>query len=104
MTITSLSAEIRPGHGSDLFISLELQRWHDQEAGIGFIPEYHTVKKGEKIQDIARKYLGNSHKWRELIRLNKKIFRPSYEYAPDNAALTAANRALKPGVRLKLRG
>jgi hypothetical protein len=31
----------------------------------------HRVKKGERISDIAKKYLGNSRRWPEIAALNK---------------------------------
>lgn len=50
----------------------------------------HTVRKGESLFSIAKKYLGSGYKWKTIHALNKKI-------------LPNPNR-LKVGMRLKIPG
>ena len=35
----------------------------------------HTVQKGETLSLIAKRYFGNSKKWRELYQLNQAIIK-----------------------------
>ncbi len=51
--------------------------------------EYYEVRAGDTMQEIARRELGASSRWRDIYELN-------------HAAIHAAQRKLRPGMRLRL--
>lgn len=75
MSILEFSASTRFAHGTDIFFTLTLQRWHLQDASSG-IPQNqrHVITKTDTIQKIAQQYLGTAHRWREIISLNQVFF------------------------------
>ncbi|HVY48472.1 MAG TPA: LysM peptidoglycan-binding domain-containing protein [Minicystis sp.] len=60
------------------------------EGGGGFVPELHTVRRGDTLWEISGKYFANPYQWPRIWAENPQIQNPHWIYPGDRVRLREA--------------